>query len=192
MFATLSLSNGRKVQHHIPALLFCLFAGIPALAMAKESMTKDAAPASASEVSASETLVSETPASENASPSDNKKRGSVARAIFTTAIADREPVDNLDTVSNSTQRVYFFSDLRGLAGQIVTHRWEYNDKVMAEVTFKVGDGARWRVYSSKNLLPEWTGQWSVIVSDESGWPLKISLFEYTAESAVEAPAASAP
>lgn len=106
-------------------------------------------------------------------------KGSVARAIFTSGIVDREPVDDLATMPNSAERIYFFSELRDLEGQIVTHRWEYNDKVMAEVKFKVG-GPRWRVYSSKNLLPEWTGHWTVIVLDENDWPIKASVFEYTA------------
>ncbi len=105
-------------------------------------------------------------------------RGSVARTAFTTAIEDREPVDNLVRVPNTIDRIYFFSDLRGLDGEIVTHRWEYNGQVMAEVKFRVGGGPRWRVYSSKNLLPEWTGKWTVVVLDEAGWPLKASMFEY--------------
>ncbi len=106
-------------------------------------------------------------------------RGSVARTAFTSAIEDREPIDNLVRVPNSVSRIYFFSDLRNLEGEIVTHRWEYEGKVMAEVKFRVGGGPRWRVYSSKNLLPEWTGKWTVVVLDESGWPLKASMFEYT-------------
>ena len=114
-------------------------------------------------------------------------KGSVARTAFTTAIVDREPVDNLVRVPNSVDRIYFFSDLRGLEGEIVTHRWEYNGKVMAEVKFRVG-GPRWRVYSSKNLLPEWTGKWTVVVLDEAGWPLKASMFEYY-DAAQDAPAA---
>jgi hypothetical protein len=110
------------------------------------------------------------------------KRGSVTRTAFTSQIVDREPVDDLSQVPNSMQRVYFFSELRGLEGQIVTHRWEYNGKVMAEVKFKVG-GPRWRVYSSKNLLPEWLGKWTVVVTDQNDWPLKASIFEYTAAPA---------
>lgn len=106
------------------------------------------------------------------------KNGSVARAVFTTGISDREPVDDLVTIPNSLQQVYFFSELRDLDGQIVTHRWEYNGQVMAEVTFKVG-GPRWRIYSSKNLLPEWVGKWTVMVVDQSGSPIKASIFEYT-------------
>jgi len=115
-----------------------------------------------------------------------RKTGRVARAIFTTAIVDREPVDTLETLSTDISRVFFFTDLRGLSGQIVTHRWEYNGRLMAEITFKAGSGARWRVHSSKNLLPEWTGTWKVIVNNESGEALHTSVFEYVVSpSAVE-------
>jgi hypothetical protein len=120
-------------------------------------------------------------ATENAAPAQSQPVGHVARAIFTTAIADREPVDQIETLSTSVDRVFFFTDLRELGGQIVTHRWEFAGKVMAEVTFKVGNGTRWRVYSSKNLLPDWTGTWTVVVSNQDGQPLQTSTFEYTAE-----------
>ncbi len=131
-----------------------------------------------------ESAVSENKAVEAAAPIPNDTpSGRVARAIFTTGIVDREPVDNLETVPNSTTRIYFFSDLRELAGQIVTHRWEYNGQTMAEITFKVGAGARWRVYSSKNLLPAWTGTWTVVVSNESGQVLQTSTFDYVAAAA---------
>ena len=155
--------------------LFCgLLIGLPTLAAAEDVAT-DATPTVKAAAPAENTTEKK--------PDGEQQKGRVARAIFTSAIVDREPVDDLSTVSGGTQRVFFFTDLRELAGQIVTHRWEYNGNVMAEVTFKVGDGARWRVYSSKNLLPDWTGQWTVVVSNESGWPIKASMFEYTAEAA---------
>lgn len=156
------------------SLLCYLLISLPTLAIAE-----DATPAAA--VAATDSTPSPEATTTQKSDDSEKKQGRVARAIFTSAIVDREPVDNLSTVSGDTQRVFFFSDLRELAGQIVTHRWEYNGKVMAEVMFKVGNGARWRVYSSKNLLPEWTGQWTVVVSNENGWPIKASMFEYSAE-----------
>jgi hypothetical protein len=105
-------------------------------------------------------------------------QGSVARAIFTSAIVDREPVDELTDITTDLPRLYFFTDLRDLAGQIITHRWEYNGQVMAEIKFKVGGGPRWRVYSSKNLLPDWTGKWTVSVIDQNGQVLNNSSFEY--------------
>ncbi len=125
---------------------------------------------------AQEMLVEETPIT---TKSEENPQGKVARAIFTSEIIDREPADDLTEISNTTDRVYFFTDLRNLTGQIVTHRWEYNNKVMAEVKFKVGGGPRWRVYSSKNLLPEWTGVWTVIVTNENEQTLDASVFNYT-------------
>ena len=176
--------SSRRTNHRrtipglaITVLLSCLLISLPTMA---EDVAPDATP------TAKETP---TAAAENVTPKTDdseKQKGRVARAIFTSAIVDREPVDNLTEVSGDAQRVFFFTDLRELAGQIVTHRWEYNGKVMAEVTFKVGNGARWRVYSSKNLLPEWTGQWTVVVSNENGWPLYTSTFDYSANAADKA------
>jgi hypothetical protein len=119
------------------------------------------------------------PATETPSPTAEPQttQGSVARTLFTTHIVDREPADNFIEIGTDVQRVFFFSDLRELSGQIVTHRWEYQGKVMAEVKFKVGS-PRWRTYSSKNLLPMWTGNWTVTVLDQDGHPLASDYFDY--------------
>lgn len=105
--------------------------------------------------------------------------GTVARAAFTTGIAEREPVDNLLTADTGTDRVYFFTELLDLDGQSITHRWQYQGTVMAEVSFDVR-GPRWRVYSSKKLVPEWTGNWYVDVVDGSGNVLYTGELIYTA------------
>ena len=88
--------------------------------------------------------------------------GTVARSAFTTAIVDREPVDTLQEIEAVDQKVYYFTELLDMQGQTATHRWEYNGKVMAEITFEV-KGPRWRVWSSKNLRPDWLGEWKVSV-----------------------------
>lgn len=93
--------------------------------------------------------------------------GEVVRALFTSAVQGREPVDNVLTLGANESHVYCFTELRGFAGQRVTHRWEYEGEVMAEVVFDVG-GWRWRVWSRKNLLPQWRGQWRVSILDENG------------------------
>jgi len=110
--------------------------------------------------------------------------GPVARAVFTTAVADREPSDELSVVPSSTGRVYFFTELLGIEGQRVTHRWEQAGEVRAEVPFDVG-GSRWRVWSSKEMLPEWTGEWRVTVVDESGAELVTRSFSYQAQEVPE-------
>ena len=128
----------------------------------------------------------QTEESPDSKPSVEKIPGKVARALFTSEIVDREPANDLTTMDNTSGRIYFYTDLRYLAGQIVTHRWEYNGAVMAEVKFKVGSGPRWRVYSSKNLLPEWTGSWTVLVTDENERTLNTSVFNYTQAAETDA------
>jgi hypothetical protein len=101
----------------------------------------------------------------------------VDRAQFTTAVVDREPVDQIVQLDAQATRVFFFTDLRNLQGRTVTHRWEFEGQVMSEVDFKVG-GPRWRVYSAKSLNPGETGKWTVFVIDESGWPLHATIFNH--------------
>ena len=104
----------------------------------------------------------------------------IKRAVFTSGIEDREPVDNLDSLSTDSTRVFFFTEIVGMQGKTVTHRWMLDDENKAEVPFAVG-GPRWRVYSSKNLVPEWTGDWRVEIVDEEGNELgRASLVYYPA------------
>lgn len=91
----------------------------------------------------------------------------VARAQFTSGILDREPVDNVTTLDSGTDRIFFFTELQNMEGKTIVHRWELNGEVLGAVTFQVR-GPRWRVYSSKELLPEWTGKWVVSVVDGDG------------------------
>lgn len=100
--------------------------------------------------------------------------GSVARAGFASAIENREPIDKL-TEANAN-KVYYFTELRDMAGKEVVHRWEHNGKVMAEVPFKVG-GDRWRVYSSKRMLPEWKGEWKASVVGTDGTVLSVNTMQ---------------
>ncbi len=103
--------------------------------------------------------------------------GSVARATFTSSIQEREPTDQLSTLTNDNDQIYYFTELRGMAGHSVTHRWEHDGKVVAEVPFDVG-GDRWRVYSSKRLDPSWTGEWRASVIDATGTTLSVNTFNY--------------
>ncbi|MDH3217781.1 MAG: hypothetical protein OEN01_16160, partial [Candidatus Krumholzibacteria bacterium] len=49
--------------------------------------------------------------------------GAIKRAVFTSAVVDREPVDQLDSLNADTEKVFFFSEIVGMAGSTVTHRW---------------------------------------------------------------------
>jgi hypothetical protein len=112
----------------------------------------------------------------------------VARGLFTLAVADREPGEAVTRVPADVGEVFFFTELVDLEGRTVVHRWEWNGQVMAEVAFDVG-GPRWRVWSRKALLPEWRGEWSVRVLDDAGAVLAERRLEVTAPSPVTEPSA---
>jgi hypothetical protein len=108
----------------------------------------------------------------------NAFAGTVSRAMFTIGIDNREPVIMVDSISpDSYDSISFFTELRGMTGETVTHQWLYDDKVMFEKSFEVG-GERWRVWTSKTLLPDWTGTWTVKVLNEDGSVLERKSFNY--------------
>ena len=111
------------------------------------------------------------------SPVFAANKGNIARAQFTTKIEDREPVDQVAVLDNSITTLYFFADVRHMEGRTVTHSWEYDGQVISKKTFTI-KGPRWRIYSQKELLPSMTGKWTVIVRDDSGWPLTAAVFRY--------------
>ena len=83
-----------------------------------------------------------------------------------------------------------------MEGHAITHRWQQGGETRAEVTFNVA-GNRWRVWSSKTLVPEWIGEWQVSVVDEGGNVISQESFAYVPvgqETKAEemAPAAEAP
>ncbi len=102
----------------------------------------------------------------------------VARATFTTGVVDREPRDSIRTLSNDNVEIFFFSEIRDGSGATITHRWEWNGQMMAEVPFEVG-GPRWRIFSSKTLDPSWLGEWTVLLVDAAGQVLSRESFRYT-------------
>lgn len=91
----------------------------------------------------------------------------INRAYFTSGIENREPIDRLGEQTLYRKQLYFFSDFRGAQGQTLYHEWHYQRELMGKVEFKI-KGPRWRVYSRKNIMPEWSGFWTVLIRDEQG------------------------
>lgn len=114
-------------------------------------------------------------------------RGSVVRSAFTREIDEREPMESLENLTNDNGQVKFFTELRDMSGQTATHRWEYDGKVVAEVEFNV-KGPRWRVWSSKSFVPQWTGDWKVSVVNGAGEVISEKNLSYDVAAApTEAP-----
>jgi Tfp pilus assembly protein FimV len=110
----------------------------------------------------------------------------VTRSTFTTAISGREPVDQLTHIQ-AGQQVYYFTELSGLQGRVITHKWEKDGAFQLGMQFPVG-GERWRVQSSKSISPTMAGVWTVTVLNEDGTILKQDTL--LVDPSVAAPASS--
>jgi hypothetical protein len=100
----------------------------------------------------------------------------VSRALLTTGVKQREPVDNVCIPERN--KMTFFTEINNYANHRVTHRWKYNNKTVFELSFNVR-GPRWRVWTSKNLPVKWAGPWVIEVVDEDGNILTQKLFYYS-------------
>lgn len=100
----------------------------------------------------------------------------VARAVVCTTVVDREPVGADSTFADSVATLYCFTELDGTEGQVV-HAWYHGDQMRAETSLNKKAG-RWRTWSSKRMVKEWTGAWRVDVKDAAGTVLKSVSFEY--------------
>jgi hypothetical protein len=89
----------------------------------------------------------------------------VAEGTITTAIEDQMPVDKIDSYRADFGKLYCYTRIVGAQGDTeVTHVWYYQNNELARVTLSVRS-ADWRTYSSKRFLPQWAGQWRVVVLD---------------------------
>lgn len=101
----------------------------------------------------------------------------ISEAVFAKDVKERTPVEIITEADQSLGKIYFFTNIRNLSGDRITHRWVYKDKVKAEVSFDI-KGDRWRVWSSKNLWHTWTGTWRVDVVNAQGEVLLSNTFNY--------------
>jgi len=108
----------------------------------------------------------------------------VLRTQFTTAIKDREPVDNLTELNNgAAEKIYCFTELTDLTGQVVTHSWEYRGQVVSEARFHV-ESPHSRIWSSRLLTPDRPGSWTVVTLSASGKVLAERTLDYNLEEPV--------
>lgn len=91
----------------------------------------------------------------------------IARAQFASEVREREPVDQGEGLTTAQDPIYFFTEVKNAAGETITHRWIHDGEVVAEVPLNVGSNS-WRTWSSKEMLPEWGGEWTVEVLDSQG------------------------
>ncbi len=107
------------------------------------------------------------------------------RAQLTSGLADMQPTDELVSpiaiAPGDTRRVYFFTETRAMTGMRITHRWQREGTTLTQLPFVVA-GDPWPIYSSKEILAEQAGEWSVSILDEDGTVLASQTFQVSAEA----------
>ncbi len=92
----------------------------------------------------------------------------VEDATITTAIENQMPVDKIEVYPADYGKLFCFTRIVGAEQETeVTHVWYYQEDELARVTLPIGS-SDWRTYSSKRFLPQWAGQWRVVILAEDG------------------------
>ncbi|MCW8859503.1 MAG: DUF2914 domain-containing protein [Deltaproteobacteria bacterium] len=89
----------------------------------------------------------------------------VTEEAITSAVENQMPVDRIETYRADYGKLYCFTRIAGAQEDTeITHVWYYQDDEMARVTLPIRS-SDWRTYSSKRFLPQWAGDWKVVVLD---------------------------
>jgi len=104
----------------------------------------------------------------------------VVRALLTTSIINKEPVDNmvfpLILNKDKAKNVYYFTEIINRKGQYLFHQWFRNDKLIYKRKISIL-GNRWRAATSKLIPYSKTGMWTVRLVDKKGFILNEIKFE---------------
>lgn len=92
----------------------------------------------------------------------------ISRTVIATDVQDREPMGADTVFTTADGPVFFYTVFEGdFPETTVEHVWLYEDEEIARVPLTVR-GPRFRTWSSKQLRPDWAGQWTVKVVDAQG------------------------
>jgi hypothetical protein len=90
----------------------------------------------------------------------------VKRAVICSGVSNHEPTDSLTMIPPTMNKVFFFTEIAGLEGKTITHRWLKDGAKVADVRISVATN-RYRCHSSRSVAGK-SGNWSVQVLGEDG------------------------
>lgn len=95
---------------------------------------------------------------------------------FGTDVENREVVGTDSTFTTDIGTVFCYTHVTGAEDTTeIAHVWYYQDEEKARVPLEVRS-SDWRTWSSKQILPAWTGEWNVRIEDAEGNVLGSSSF----------------
>jgi hypothetical protein len=113
-------------------------------------------------------------------PTTQAPPDAILRALLTDGIAAHEPTNELQgpigIAPEDLRTIFFFTELKGLGGERISHHWKHLGNTIAAVPFDVRADGRWRVYSSKRISADQSGNWTVEVVTSDGVVLSTLAF----------------
>lgn len=93
---------------------------------------------------------------------------SVKNFVFCTGVEERQPVGQDTVFSNTTERIYCYTEFTSSTGsETVHHVWYHGEEEWARVAQNI-KSTRWRSWSSKRIVPSWSGNWRVDIVAADG------------------------
>ncbi|MGD9330518.1 MAG: DUF2914 domain-containing protein [Desulfobacterales bacterium] len=91
----------------------------------------------------------------------------VARLVVCEDVQDRSPVNVTDVFPAGTDTVFCFLEAQEIqADTQVQIVWYFEEQEVARVPLAIGQGPRWRTYSSKETMGQ-KGNWKVYLLDDA-------------------------
>ena len=92
---------------------------------------------------------------------------SVARLVVCENVQNRSPVNVTDVFPAGTETVFCFLEARDIQEATeVKMVWYHEEQEVASVPLTIGQGARWRTYTSKKTMAQ-KGNWKVYLLDSA-------------------------
>lgn len=108
-------------------------------------------------------------------PNDAVAQDEISVTLVTaTGVEDREPVGVGETFPSDVGQVYAWMRVTGANDQAIQVVWSYGPHTW-NVPLEIG-GPHWRTWSSKIIIPAWTGEWTVEVQDAQGSSITTTTF----------------
>ena len=111
----------------------------------------------------------------SANPESDEQTNSNIETSLCTSIENLMPVGEATSFPADVGKIYLWCRIHNMDGATISHVWYYKDTEMASIDLSI-NSVSWRTYSSKNILPYWTGNWTVKIKDSDGNVLAIIPF----------------
>ena len=92
----------------------------------------------------------------------------VSDILITTAVIDREPVDNVEVFPRKSGKLFCFTRITGADEPTVVHHvWYRDEELISRVVLPV-NSPDWRTWSARQLFEDLPGAWRVEIQEDDG------------------------